>query len=51
MTDNFVSLSEIGNTIYNILLRVENIADMLDHNFYFIGSLDSSPNFVKKRKR
>jgi len=42
---------EIGNTIYNILLRVENIADILDHNFYFIGSLDSSPNFVKKRKR
>ncbi|OGI87284.1 hypothetical protein A2906_00165 [Candidatus Nomurabacteria bacterium RIFCSPLOWO2_01_FULL_37_25] len=42
---------EIGNTIYNIFLRVENIADILDHNFYFIGSLDSSPNFVKKRKR
>jgi len=42
---------EIGNTIYNILLRVESIADMLDHNFYFIGSLDSSPNFVKKRRK
>ena len=42
---------ELGNTIYNILSRVENIADILDHNFYFIGSIDSSPNFVKKRRK
>ena len=42
---------EIGNTIYNILSRVENIADILDHNFYFIGSLDSNPNLVKKRRK
>lgn len=42
---------EIGNTVYNILSRVENIADILDHNFYFIGSLDSNPNLVKKRRK
>src|SRR3989344_4219613 len=42
---------EIGNTIYNILSKIENLADILDYNFYFIGSLDSSPNFVKKRRK
>ena len=42
---------EIGNAIYNILSRIENITDILDYNFYFIGSVDSSPNFVKKRKK
>ena len=42
---------EIGNTIYGILSRIENIADILDHNFYFIGSLESSPNLVKKRRK
>lgn len=42
---------ELGNTIYNILSRIENIAEILDHNFYFIGSIDSSPNFVKKRRK
>ncbi|MCG2688330.1 serine dehydrogenasease [Candidatus Parcubacteria bacterium] len=42
---------EIGNTIYNILSRVENIADILDYNFYFIGSIESSPNLVKKVRR
>lgn len=42
---------ELGNTIYNLLSRIENIADILDHNFYFIGSLDSMPNLVKKKRR
>ena len=42
---------EIGNTIYNMLSRVEDIANILDYNFYFIGSLESSPNLVKKVRR
>jgi len=42
---------EIGNTIYNMLSRVEDIANILDYNFYFIGSLESSPNLVKKIRR
>lgn len=42
---------DMSNTVYSILSRVENIADMLDYNFYFIGSFDSSPNLIKKKRR
>lgn len=42
---------ELGNTIYNILSKFERLADILDYNLYFIGSLDSSPNLVKKIRR
>lgn len=41
---------QIGNMIYGILSKIEEIARILDYNFYFIGSLDSDPNFIKKRR-
>lgn len=40
---------EIGNKIYNMLSKFENVAKILDYNFFFIGSLESKPNFMKKR--
>jgi ClpP class serine protease len=42
---------KLGNIIYNLLSRVESIAEALDHNFYFIGSLESSPNLIKKKRK
>ncbi|NCN25211.1 hypothetical protein COT94_03940 [Candidatus Falkowbacteria bacterium CG10_big_fil_rev_8_21_14_0_10_37_14] len=39
---------DIGNEIYNILSDFESWADMLNHNFYFIGSLDSKPELKKR---
>lgn len=41
----------LGNTIYNILSKIEDLADIVRHNFYFIGSIDSEPDFVKRRER
>lgn len=42
---------KLGNIIYNNLSKMEEVADILDHNFYFIGSLDSEPTLVKKKKK
>ncbi|MBD3341749.1 MAG: hypothetical protein GF353_21775 [Candidatus Lokiarchaeota archaeon] len=40
---------KLGNSLYNSLMFINNIADVLKNAFYFIGSCDSDPNFVKKR--
>jgi len=42
---------EIANTVYSILSRIESIADAFDHNFYFIGSLNSKLKITRKRRR
>ena len=42
---------QIGDMIYGILSKIEEFARILDYNFYFIGSLGSDPNFIKKRRR
>jgi len=42
---------KLANVIYNIFSKIETIAGALDFRFYFIGSLDSEPNFIKKRRR
>ena len=39
----------LGNDIYGELSKIERIANILGYNFYFIGSSDSSPEFIKKR--
>lgn len=36
---------ELSNAIYNILAEIEKMASLLRHKFYFIGSLNSDPNF------
>lgn len=41
---------EMGNVLYNIFSEIERFAEILDYNFYFIGTLDSSPTFVKKSR-
>ena len=42
---------DLGNALYNVLLDVEELADVLGYNFYFIGSIESKPELVKKKKR
>jgi hypothetical protein len=42
---------ELGNTAYNILSKFEDISNALDYRFYFIGSLESTPNLLKKKRR
>ena len=39
----------LGNTIYNILSKVEDLADIFRNIFYFIGSLDSEPDFTMRK--
>lgn len=41
---------QYSNAIYKTLDLVESISSYLDYKFYFIGSLDSEPNFRKKDK-
>lgn len=41
----------LGNTLYNTFSKIEEFAGYLDHDFYFIGSLDSKPFFLKKKKK
>jgi len=41
----------IGNTVYNILSKVDGLASNLSHNFYFIGSLDSTPTLWAKARK
>ncbi|MBA3006220.1 MAG: hypothetical protein FP810_06470 [Desulfocapsa sp.] len=40
---------QLGNSIYAALKYISRIADIMNHNFYFIGSYDSQPNFAKRR--
>lgn len=39
---------ELGNALYKALNFIEGIANFTGHNFYFIGSVDSEPNFTKQ---
>lgn len=39
-----------SNAIYKTLDLVENISNYLNYRFYFIGCLDSEPNFTKMEK-
>ena len=39
---------QLGNSIYAALQYVSRIADIMGHNFYFIGSCDSNANFAKR---
>lgn len=41
----------LGNSIYVELSKVEDIADLLGYDFYFIGSLDSKPQLFKRKKQ
>jgi hypothetical protein len=40
----------LGNAIYGELLKVENITDILGYYFYLIGSLDSKPQLLKRKR-
>ena len=42
---------KIGNTIYDVLSEIEECANYFDYNFYFIGSLDSKPSLMKRKKK
>lgn len=41
---------KFSNSIYKSLDLIESISSYLNYKFYFIGSLDSEPNFMKKEK-
>lgn len=41
---------KLGNSIYAALMFVSRVAFVVNHYFYFIGSLDSDPHFRKRRK-
>jgi len=41
---------DLGNWIYTTLSKIESWADSLNQSFYFIGSLDSTPNLWQKTK-
>jgi hypothetical protein len=41
----------LGNMVYTQLSKCEDFADLLKHNFYFIGSLDSGPTLTKRIKK
>ena len=41
---------DFGSAIYNILSRLEDIADVMDYNFYFVGSLADKPGLTKRKK-
>ena len=38
----------LGNSIYEVLNFISRISNVLDHNFYIIGSLDSPLHFTKR---
>jgi len=40
---------ELGNTLYMALGFIYRMADLLNYNFYFTGSLDSDPVFTKRK--
>ncbi len=42
---------ELGNSLYMALSFIYNISDMLNHGFYYVGSLDSDPVFTQKEKK
>lgn len=42
---------QLGDALYTALSNLESLADIFNHSFYFIGSLDSEPNLVKRKKK
>jgi len=40
----------LGNEFYKKLSLIEQIANILNYNFYFIGSLESDPTFTKRKQ-
>lgn len=40
---------QLGNDLYQKLAFIGRIADIIDHNFYMIGSIVSDPTFMKKK--
>lgn len=40
---------DLGNSVYQFLDYVSRIANMIKHNFYFIGGLNSEPTLTKHR--
>jgi hypothetical protein len=42
---------EIGNTIYQFLDTLSRVANFLNHNFYFIGGLNSEPTMNQKKNK
>jgi ClpP class serine protease len=41
---------EFGNAVYQALIFVRRVAEIYDHEFFFIGSACSDPGLIKKRK-
>lgn len=41
---------ELGNNIYQFLESLSRVAGYLNHNFYFIGGLNSEPTLTERRK-
>ncbi len=39
---------KLGNALYRSLNMIENFSNFLEYRFYFIGSLESEPNFTKR---
>ncbi len=39
----------LGNAVYETMQLVLRVARVLNHDFYFIGSCNSKPNFMKRR--
>lgn len=42
---------KLGNAVYQSLVFVSRVADLVDYNFYMIGALSSEPGFLKRKKR
>lgn len=41
---------KLGNSVYQSLGFISRIADLVDHNFYMIGSLSSDPGLIKRKR-
>jgi hypothetical protein len=41
---------ELGNKLYQSIEFIKNIAGLFKYSMYFIGSLDSDPTFISKKK-
>ncbi len=41
---------DLGNSVYQFLEYVSRFANIMKHNFYFIGGVDSEPTLTERRK-
>lgn len=41
---------KLSNALYDIFSEIQRISNVLGYKFYFIGSVDSKPGFIKKRR-